>query len=262
MVLQIQQRADGLPGPSGALRPTRPIPAILTPIQKACPLRTIPPPGANVYTKAGYSLYEIDGEKHKLYAQNLSLFAKLFLDTKSVFYDVTTFLYYLLVAHHPTPSIANTDLNGEGAGAQGQVVGFFSKEKMSWDNNNLACILVFPPWQKQGLGQILMGASYEMSRREERLGGPEKRTSLPCMDVSARRDTDVSMQHCQNSVASLTNTIGLALSRAASSHVRLRRRSRLSISAIGRTLCPTTSLRRCKLWASWSIRREAVQKLL
>ncbi|KAK1918971.1 hypothetical protein P3342_001101 [Pyrenophora teres f. teres] len=45
---------------------------------------------------------------------------------------------------------------------------------MSWDNNNLACILVFPPWQKQGLGQILMGASYEMSRREERLGGPEK----------------------------------------------------------------------------------------
>ena len=46
---------------------------------------------------------------------------------------------------------------------------------MSWDNNNLACILVFPPWQKQGLGQILMGASYEMSRREDRLGGPEKR---------------------------------------------------------------------------------------
>jgi GNAT superfamily N-acetyltransferase len=56
-----------------------------------------------------------------------------------------------------------------------QVVGFFSKEKMSWDNNNLACILVFPPWQKQGLGQILMGASYELSKREGRLGGPEKR---------------------------------------------------------------------------------------
>ena len=63
----------------------------------------------------------------------------------------------------------------KGVGGQGQVVGFFSKEKMSWDNNNLACILVFPPWQKQGLGQILMGASYEMSRREDRLGGPEKR---------------------------------------------------------------------------------------
>jgi len=46
---------------------------------------------------------------------------------------------------------------------------------MSWDNNNLACILVFPPWQRKGLGQTLMGVSYELSRREGRLGGPEKR---------------------------------------------------------------------------------------
>lgn len=147
---------------------------------KVCPLHTTPPLGTRVYTKDKYSLYEIDGEKHKLYAQNISLFAKLFLDTKSVFYDVTTFLYYLLVAHEPSPSIPNTllgdddEATGGTSASMGQVVGFFSKEKMSWDNNNLACILVFPPWQKQGLGQILMGASYEMSRREGRLGGPEK----------------------------------------------------------------------------------------
>jgi hypothetical protein len=193
-------------------------------LQKFCPLRTTPPPGAHIYKQNGYSLYEIDGEKHKLYAQNLSLFAKLFLDTKSVFYDVTTFLYYLLVAHNPAPSIENTDLNGDKAGAHGQVVGFFSKEKMSWDNNNLACILVFPPWQKQGLGQILMGASYEMSRREDRPGGPEKRTSPSFIHVWARRDTDISIQHCQISVASHTNTTGPVPSRAASSRVRLRSR--------------------------------------
>jgi histone acetyltransferase HTATIP len=152
--------------------------------QKACPHRDTPPPGVNVYTKDNYSIYEIDGEKNKLYAQNLCLFAKLFLDTKSVFYDVTTFLYYLLVAHEPTPNIPNTSLGEDGVGQQGQVVGFFSKEKMSWDNNNLACILVFPPWQKQGLGQILMGASYEMSKREGRLGGPEKRMRSPSPSTS------------------------------------------------------------------------------
>ena len=45
---------------------------------------------------------------------------------------------------------------------------------MSWDNNNLACILVFPPWQRKGLGKILMGVSYELGRRENRIGGPEK----------------------------------------------------------------------------------------
>ncbi|KAF2134565.1 histone acetyltransferase MYST2 [Dothidotthia symphoricarpi CBS 119687] len=152
---------------------------------KTCPLRCTPPPGVRIYTKDNYSLYEIDGEKHKLYAQNLSLFAKLFLDTKSVFYDVTTFLYYLLVAHNPTPNIPNTNLGGDGTALQHQVVGFFSKEKMSWDNNNLACILVFPPWQKQGLGQILMGASYEMSKKEGRLGGPEK----PLSDLGLRAYT-------------------------------------------------------------------------
>ena len=57
---------------------------------------------------------------------------------------------------------------------RGQIVGFFSKEKLSWDNNNLACILVFPPWQRKGLGALLMGVSYEISRREGLLGGPEK----------------------------------------------------------------------------------------
>lgn len=45
---------------------------------------------------------------------------------------------------------------------------------MSWNNENLACILVFPPWQKLGLGQLLMSASYELARHEGRLGGPER----------------------------------------------------------------------------------------
>lgn len=108
----------------------------------------------------------------QLYSQNLSLFAKLFLDTKSVFYDVTTFRYYLLVL---------TDQHT----LERQVVGFFSKEKMSWDNNNVACILVFPPWQKRGLGQLLMGVSYELSRREGRLGGPEKRENLSSTNLAS-----------------------------------------------------------------------------
>jgi GNAT superfamily N-acetyltransferase len=45
---------------------------------------------------------------------------------------------------------------------------------MSWDNNNLACILVFPPWQRKGLGSLLIGVSYAIARREGILGGPEK----------------------------------------------------------------------------------------
>ena len=141
--------------------------------KKVCLLKDRPPPGDLIYKKSEYAIHQLDGEEHKvgdltpsfynihvapndicrqLYAQNLSLFAKLFLETKSVFFDASTFLYYSLVLQSPTaPS--------------GQVVGFFSKEKMSWDNNNVACILVFPPWQRRSLGQILIAASYELGKR-------------------------------------------------------------------------------------------------
>lgn len=113
------------------------------------------------------SLSATDGETLQLFAQNLSLFAKLFLDNKSVFFDVAGFKFYLLV-HEPVLEKGASSLQ------QHEVVGFFSKEKMSWDCNNLACILVFPPYQRRGLGKILMGASYELSKREGRIGGPEK----------------------------------------------------------------------------------------
>lgn len=88
-----------------------------------------------------------------------------------MFFDVTGFNYFLLVYTPPF----KPPVGGEIPEAPiPQVTGFFSKEKMSWDNNNLACILVFPPWQRKGLGALLMGVSYEISRREGILGGPEK----------------------------------------------------------------------------------------
>ncbi|KAF5668200.1 histone acetyltransferase [Fusarium heterosporum] len=124
-----------------------------------------------VQDEGEWSIWEVDGEKEGLFCQNLSLFAKLFLDNKSVFFDVTGFNYFLLVY---TPPARPSDNLAEAQPQGPRITGFFSKEKMSWDNNNLACILVFPPWQRKGLGALLMGASYEISRREGILGGPEK----------------------------------------------------------------------------------------
>jgi GNAT superfamily N-acetyltransferase len=108
----------------------------------------------------------------QLFCQNLSLFAKLFLDNKSVFFDVSGFNYFLLV--YVPPSTASSTSSSQSLQKHPQIVGFFSKEKQSWDNNNLACILIFPPWQKKSLGSLLMGVSYEIARREGILGGPEK----------------------------------------------------------------------------------------
>lgn len=36
------------------------------------------------------------------------------------------------------------------------VVGFFTKEKDTTNENNLACIIVFPPYQNKGFGSLMI----------------------------------------------------------------------------------------------------------
>ena len=81
-----------------------------------CPMRQ--PPGAEIYRKGTLSVWEVDGREHKLYCQNLCLLAKLFLDHKTLYFDVVPFLFYILC-----------EVDKQGA----HIVGYFSKEKESPD---------------------------------------------------------------------------------------------------------------------------------
>ena len=42
------------------------------------------------------AVFEVDGNKHKIYCQSLCLLSKLFLDHKTLYYDVDQFLFYVL----------------------------------------------------------------------------------------------------------------------------------------------------------------------
>lgn len=126
--------------------------------------------------------------RFQIYCQNLCLLAKLFLDHKTLYFDVEPFIFYIL-----------TEVNKQGA----HIVGYFSKvrprlhqsgqfksntlwipclqnetphfsshvlahsgilnfvfqEKESPDGNNVACILTLPPYQRRGYGKFLIAFS-------------------------------------------------------------------------------------------------------
>ena len=54
------------------------------------------------------------------------------------------------------------------------LVGYFSKEKESAEAYNVACILTLPQFQRMGYGKLLIEFSYELTKRESKLGSPEK----------------------------------------------------------------------------------------
>jgi len=117
------------------------------------------PPGNEIYRKHNISVFEIDGRKNKSYAQNLCLIAKLFLDHKTLYYDTDPFLFYVM-----------TEFDQHGL----HMVGYFSKEKESSEDYNVACILTLPCHQKKGYGRLLIEFSYLLSQVEGKLGSPEK----------------------------------------------------------------------------------------
>ncbi|OEU09917.1 MOZ_SAS-domain-containing protein [Fragilariopsis cylindrus CCMP1102] len=122
-----------------------------------CPFRT--PPGREIYRELGLSVYEIDGKQERVYCQNLCLLAKLFLDHKTLYYDVDPFWFYI---------VCTVDDSGA------HIVGYFSKEKQSQEQYNLACILTFPQHQQHGYGKFIISTSYELTKRECKIGSPEK----------------------------------------------------------------------------------------
>ena len=94
-----------------------------------------------------------------MYCQNLCLLAKLFLGSKTLYYDVEPFLFYIM-----------TENDEYGC----HFVGYFSKEKRPSSLNNVSCILVLPIHQRRGFGHFLIDFSYQLTRVEKKAGSPEK----------------------------------------------------------------------------------------
>ncbi|KAJ4393776.1 Histone acetyltransferase [Gnomoniopsis smithogilvyi] len=122
-----------------------------------CPAKH--PPGDEIYRSGSISVFEVDGRKNPVYCQNLCLLAKLFLGSKTLYYDVEPFLFYVLCEYD--------DMGYH-------FVGYFSKEKRASSQNNVSCILTLPIHQRKGYGNLLIDFSYLLTRVEGKCGSPEK----------------------------------------------------------------------------------------
>ena len=122
-----------------------------------CPAKH--PPGDEIYRHNSISVFEVDGRKNPVYCQNLCLLAKLFLGSKTLYYDVEPFLFYIM-----------TEYDELGC----HFVGYFSKEKRPSSLNNVSCILTLPIHQRKGYGHLLIDFSYLLTRVEGKTGSPEK----------------------------------------------------------------------------------------
>merc|ERR1712168_284238 len=54
------------------------------------------------------------------------------------------------------------------------IIGYFSKEKQSFLNYNVSCILTLPPYMRMGYGKMLIDFSYLLSKTENKIGSPER----------------------------------------------------------------------------------------
>lgn len=59
------------------------------------------PPGTEIYRSGPLQVWEVDGKQSTIYCQNLCLLAKLFLDHKTLYYDVEPFLFYVMTCACP-----------------------------------------------------------------------------------------------------------------------------------------------------------------
>ncbi|KAJ2865712.1 Histone acetyltransferase, partial [Coemansia erecta] len=117
------------------------------------------PPGDEIYRDGNISVFEVDGRKNKIYCQNLCLMGKMFLDTKTLYYDVEPFLFYIICEY-------------DSAGYH--FAGYYSKEKQCVQGYNLSCIMILPSKQREGYGKLLIEFSYLLSKKEGVPGSPEK----------------------------------------------------------------------------------------
>eukprot|EP00917_Polyrhabdina_sp_WS-2016_P009798 GHVP01021522.1.p1 GENE.GHVP01021522.1~~GHVP01021522.1.p1 ORF type:complete len:327 (+),score=34.58 GHVP01021522.1:1605-2585(+) len=114
-------------------------------------------PGDIVYQEKELKVFSIKGSIETSYCRSLCLLGKTMIYSKTLYYDVSNFVFYPLYQMNINPKL----------------LGYFSRDIQS-EIYNLSCITIFPGNSKKGYGSLLISLSYKISRDMNRISTPEK----------------------------------------------------------------------------------------
>jgi len=122
------------------------------------------PPGKEIYRHESTVVFLVDGIKSEEFCQNLSLLARLFIESKCYAYLVQSFNFYCLYEQEKEKPY--------------HFVGFFSKAKNDMKDFNLSCLFIYPAFQRKGAGWFLVSLSFALSQVQAKVGFPESPNSV------------------------------------------------------------------------------------
>lgn len=144
--------------------------------QKKCDV--VHPPGRKVYQRGAHTIWEVDGAEQKVQwtdgnrdtdclnvrrscIARTSPCSENFSSTSRPSSSTATIVSICIFLLHPrTQGPKDTTVRfyiaTDAESKRDHALGFFSKEKVSYDDYNLACIITFPPYQKRGYGMLLI----------------------------------------------------------------------------------------------------------
>lgn len=99
-------------------------------------------------------MYKVDGAEFPEFCNNLVSLARMYLNALAGKKHVTKFYFFTLYV-------------------ESKLIGFFSRLK-EWFDFNVAVIFILPQVQGNGYGRFLIDLSYELTKREGRVGTPER----------------------------------------------------------------------------------------